>query len=291
MNSLIELKEEVLKSEKEYEEKLKKEGYKQLSKGEGYMVLSNACEPSSSSFSVSLTNNEDKRFNFEDAKIATSNFVIDRNILMKNPPDPLVFIKMPSSKIIKTSVLLNVAYNGIPFPMFFECTVIPCAAFMRYIKAYPVVGTVETSLEKRKGFTRRFNASIQVRSGVSLGIFGCEASLEVTTDFQYEHTINEEVTQTWKQTLSEGTYLVYQNVLVYAFIFPKTYPDRIIELINEYNPGVTFNYIPTLNASVMFVPLNRNDPFTLRYEDHVWEPVEYDNLVDYLVKNPSKWRS
>ncbi|KAN0033639.1 hypothetical protein ACTFIV_000101 [Dictyostelium citrinum] len=171
MNGLIGLKEE--------------EGYKQISKGEVYMVLSNACKPSSS---VSLTNNEDKRFNFEDAKTTTSNFAIDCNILMKNPPDPLVFIKMPSSKIIKTSVLLNVAYNGIPFWL-------------------PLIFNMNTPF--------------------------------------------------------------YQNVLVYAFIFPKTSPDHIIELINEYNPGVTFDYIPTLNACVMFVPLNHNDPFTLRYEDHI----------------------
>ncbi|KAK5581356.1 hypothetical protein RB653_001388 [Dictyostelium firmibasis] len=288
MDSEIQIKEELLKNEKENEEKLKKEGYKQISNGPGYVVLSNAGEPP---FSVSSFNGTARSFNLGDAQTATTNFAIDRHIKMKNPPDPLVFIKMPASKLVKSSVIFSVRVNGlsIPLPFPFECTVVPCAGFMRYIKSYPVVGTVETSLEKKKGYTTRFATSTQVKASASAGFFGCEASLEVTTGFEYEETVTSETTQTWRQTLTEGTYIVYQNVLVYAYIF-SPFNKANMDNINANNQGVNLRHVPSLNASVMFVPINRDDPFTLRYQDAVWDPVEYDVLTNYLVSNPNKWR-
>ncbi|KAK5575443.1 hypothetical protein RB653_006576 [Dictyostelium firmibasis] len=286
MDSEIKIKEELLKNEKENEEKLKKEGYKQISNGPGYVILSNAGEPS---FSVSSFNTSAGSFNFGDAQTATTNFAIDRHIKMKNPPDPLVFIKMPSSKLVNSSVTFPITIGSTIVPFKFECTVVPCAGFMRYIKSYPIVGTVEQTLEKKKGYTSRFNTSVEVKASASAGFFGCEASLEVTTGFEYEETVTSETTQTWKQTLTEGTYIVYQNVLVYAYIF-SPFNGGNMELINAYNPGVNLRHVPSLNAFVMFVPINRDDPFTLRYQDAVWDPVEYDVLVNYLASNPSKWR-
>ncbi|KAK5579005.1 hypothetical protein RB653_008681 [Dictyostelium firmibasis] len=282
MDSEINIKEELLKNEKENEEKLKKEGYKEISKGPGYVILSNAGEPS---FTVSSFNGTLRSFNLGNAQVATTNFAIDRHIKMKNPPDPLVFIKMPTSKLVKSAVSLKFG----PLPIQFNCSVVPCAGFMRYIKSYPVVGTVEQTLEKKKGYTSRFATSTEIKASASAGFFGCEASLEVTTGFEYEETVTSETTQTWKQTLTEGTYIVYQNVLVYAYIFTP-YNQQNMTLINYYNPGVNLRHIPSLNASVMFVPINRDDPFTLRYQDAVWDPVEYDVLTNYLVSNPSKWR-
>ncbi|KAK5581886.1 hypothetical protein RB653_003466 [Dictyostelium firmibasis] len=286
MDSEIKIKEELLKNEKENEEKLKKEGYKQISSGPGYVILSNAGE---SSFSVSSFNGPTGSFNLGNAQTATTNFAIDRHIKMKNPPDPLVFIKMPTSKLVVSSVTFLYKLLSVPIPFEFPCTVVPCAGFMRYIKSYPVVGTVETILEKKKGYTTRFATSTQVKASASAGFFGCEASLEVSTGFEYEETVTSETTQTWKQTLTEGTYIVYQNVLVYAYIF-SPFNKVNMDNINTNNPGVNLRHIPSLNASVMFVPINRDDPFTLRYQDAVWDPVEYDVLTNYLVSNPSKWR-
>ncbi|KAN0032364.1 hypothetical protein ACTFIV_006257 [Dictyostelium citrinum] len=149
-----------------------------------------------------------------------------------------------------------------------------------------VVGTIEQTLEKKKGFTIRFNTSVEIKASASVGFFGFEASLEVTTGFEFEETISAETTLTWKQTLNEGTYIVYQNVLVYAYIFPFIESNH--QAINKSNPGVNLRHIPSLNSSLMFVPINRDDPFTLRYSDAVWEPVEYDTMIDFLASNPSK---
>ncbi|KAM9980011.1 hypothetical protein ACTFIZ_006253 [Dictyostelium cf. discoideum] len=272
MSSEVEFKLELLKLEKENQEKLKKEGYKQITYGKGYTVLS---KEENSLQSVSSFINPKNNFAFSQAQTVDTNFAIDRHIKMKVPPDPWF--------------LLNVEMLGHIFPSDLPCNVVPCAAFMRYIKSYPIVGTVEQSMEKRKGFTSRFNTSVEVKAGVSAGFFGCEASLEVTTGFEYEETVTTETTQTWRQTLTEGTYIVYQNVIVYAYLVISK--PEMIDNINKHNPGVNMRYIPALKGGVMFVPINRDDSFTLRYQDAVWDPVEYDSLINYLVANPSKWRS
>ncbi|KAN0018755.1 hypothetical protein ACTFIU_008688 [Dictyostelium citrinum] len=284
MASIIDFKENLLKLEKEKEEKLKKEGYEPILIGNGYTVLSNAKE---TSFSVSSSVNPKNSFQLGDAQIVNTNFTIDRHIKMKNPPDPLVFIKMSASKLVNSSVLLKMDIMGIVMPFLFPCTITPCAGFMRYIKSYPIVGTVETSLEKRKGFTSRFQTSAEVKASASAGFFGCEASLEVSTGFEYEETVTSETIESWKQTLTEGTYIVYQNVLVYAYDFGE-YNEKNFNSINKNNPGVNLKRVG--NNAVMFVPINRDDPFTLRYQDAVWDPVEYDTLIDYLVSNPNKWK-
>ncbi|KAM9959818.1 hypothetical protein ACTFIR_000919 [Dictyostelium discoideum] len=258
MSSLIEIKEQILKAEKENKEKLKKEG-KQISSGKGYIVLSKDSQPSNSISSVN------------------------------NPPDPLVFIKLPSSKYVQsTATLYLFGEEHLKIPMVLKCSVIPCAAFMRYIKSYPVVGTVVETLEKKKGFTNRFNVSVDVKASASVGFFGCEASLEVSTGFEYGETVTSETTLTWTQTLTEGTYIVYQNVLVYAYIF-NSVNEEWAGCLNKGTPGANLRFIPSLNAAVMFVPINRDDPFTLRYSDVAWDPIEYDTLIDYLSSNTTKW--
>ncbi|KAM9963941.1 hypothetical protein ACTFIW_005582 [Dictyostelium discoideum] len=283
MSSEIDIKLEILKLEKENQEKLKKEGYKQISNGKGYVVLSKNEKPSQS---VSSLNNPNDLFDYGKAQTVNTNFTIDRNIMMKVPPDPLVFIKIPTSKIVQSKVSLNLEGScHVDLP----CNVVPCAAFMRYIRSYPIVGQVVETLEKKKGFTSRFNVSVDVKAGVSAGFLGCEASLEVTTGFEYGETVTSETTETWTQTLNEGTYIVFQNVLVYAYVI--TLQEQYLEAFNIWNPGLNMRYVPDLKACVIFVPINRDDPFTLHYQDATWDPVEYDSLIEYLFANPSKWRS
>ncbi|EAL65987.1 hypothetical protein DDB_G0282815 [Dictyostelium discoideum AX4] len=282
MSEEIEFKLELLKLEKEHQEKLEKEGYKQITIGKGYTVLSKEEKPLQS---VSSFNNPKNVFNLDQAQTANTNFAIDRHIKMKVPPDPLVFIKMPRSKLVWAWVKISTGSSTTSLIGSFT----PCAAYMRYIKSYPVVGTVEQTMEKKKGFTSRFNASTEIKASASAGFFGCEASLEVTTGFEYEETVTSETTHTWKQTLTEGTYIVYQNVLVYAYTIVLSLNQT--NTINQYNPGMNLRYIQQIDRAVMFVPINRDDPFTLRYQDATWDPVEYDSLINYLVANPSKWRS
>ncbi|EAL66620.1 hypothetical protein DDB_G0281717 [Dictyostelium discoideum AX4] len=54
----------------------------------------------------------------------------------------------------------------------YRCYVAPCAAFAKYIKSYPVVGTVETTLEKKKGFTTRFKTTDDINEKLSASFKG-----------------------------------------------------------------------------------------------------------------------
>ncbi|KAM9997934.1 hypothetical protein ACTFIY_007576 [Dictyostelium cf. discoideum] len=279
-NGLIELKEIFLKAEKENEEKLNKNGVKQISNGKGYVVLSKSCEPS---LTVSSSINLKNTFGLEDAKIVCTNKSIDDNINMKSPPDPFVFLKM--GDIVVGQICLCIGGNTY---IDYRCYVAPCAAFAKYIKSYPVVGTVETTLEKKKGFTTRFKTTDDIKANVSVGFKGCEASLEVTTGYEYEETITSETTKTWKQTLTEGKYSVYQNVIVYAFMLPG-FPKSYIEDLNKTNPGANLMFVPKLNGMVMFVPIYRDDPFTIHYKDFVWDPIEYNTMIGLLIENLDKW--
>eukprot|EP01132_Coremiostelium_polycephalum_P000434 gene434-549_t len=254
-----------------------------------YYVITKKIHPSDN-VNFLITSSDAKRsFNMNDAQIVDTNFGIDRTIVSKVPPDPLVFLKLPSRKVVRTTVALRIS-NFISLPFYFDS--IPCCAFMRYVQTIPIVGTVEKSLEKKKGYTTRFQVSVELKAKVSAGIMGCDASLEVSTEFQYEKTVNEEKTEYWKQTLTEGSYIVYQNAIIYAykwFNYDHSNQENrnLFKLLNTHNPGLKLHLID--NNAYFFVPVNRNDPFTLRYSENVWNPAKYDDLIDFLTQNPSKW--
>ncbi|KAM9958263.1 hypothetical protein ACTFIW_001124 [Dictyostelium discoideum] len=216
-----------------------------------------------------------KLYNLDDAQIVSTNHQIDRQVLLKTPPDSAVFIAKNHDKKIFTSIpftpdsLTNIFFlsHGIVNP---KCNfeVYPCSAFMRYIKSYPIVGTVTQTLEKRRGFTSRFNVSVSVTLGVSAGIGGCESNLSVTTEFSHEETISKEKTETWSQTLTEGKYNYFDQ-------FKSNHSD--------------IEFFEIKGDKYFFAPVNRNDAFTIHYSDSDNEPVEYDALIKYLVSHPEKW--
>ncbi|KAN0042623.1 hypothetical protein ACTA71_011432 [Dictyostelium dimigraforme] len=138
-------------------------------------------------------------------------------------------------------------------------------------------------------FTSGFQTGEEVKASASVGFFGCEASLEVTTGFEYEATVSSETTQSWKQTLTEGTYIVYQNVPVYAHLFPSSESHMMI--LRNSNPRVHLKLLTDTITGAAFIPFNRDDPFTLHYQDAVWDSVEYDILTAYFASDPSKWFS
>ncbi|KAF2072374.1 hypothetical protein CYY_006320 [Polysphondylium violaceum] len=232
-----------------------------------------------------------KLYNLDDAQVVSTNHQIDRQVLLKTPPDSAVFIAKNHDKKIITSIRFTpdpltwtfYLSQGITDP---KCNfeVYPCAAFMRYIKSYPIVGTVTQTLEKRRGFTSRFNVSVSVTLCVSAGIAGCETNLSVTTEYSHEETISSEKTETWSQTLTEGKYSVFQNALVYAF---KLLDKENIGTFKSSNKDIEFFEIK--GDYYFFAPVNRNDAFTIHYSDSDNEPVEYDALIKYLVSHPEKW--
>ncbi|KAF2069006.1 hypothetical protein CYY_009675 [Polysphondylium violaceum] len=264
--------------------------------GNGFIVLNNekiSNGPVSSTTPSSDLKPNWKVYNLDDAQIVSTNHQIDRQVLLKTPPDSAVFIAKNHNKKIVTSIHISpppqtlegqVAIGiGLLVP---SCNfeVYPCAAFMRYVKSYPIVGTVTQTLEKRRGFTRRFSVSLSVTLGVSAGIGGCESNLSVTTEFSQEETISTEKTESWSQTLTEGKYSVFQNALVYAF---KLLDKDKFDQFKSNNKDIEFFEIK--GDHYFFAPVNRNDAFTIHYSDSDNEPVEYDDLIKYLVSHPEKW--
>ncbi|KAN0023290.1 hypothetical protein ACTFIU_011457 [Dictyostelium citrinum] len=275
------------KKEIEIKEKEKKylNEFKIISEGNQIKVLQR--KDFKPEFKLVSYKNYEQNFDFENAKVVSTNFAIDRHIKMKNPPDPFVFIKMPASKLVQSQVKLfyeNEGYKDVPV------WITPCSAFMRYIKSYPIVGTVTETMEKKKGFTNRFLSTSETKASVSVGFFGCESSMEVTSGYEYEDTVTSEETRSWSQTLNEGSYIVYQNVLVYAYIIYGGDYKPYIDKMNKFNPGLNIKFFRD-DKCIFYVPINRDDAFTLRYQDNTWDPVEYDVLIDYLGKNQDKWFS
>nr|AAB19231.1 The knockout of this gene causes small aggregate formation in Dictyostelium; Method: conceptual translation supplied by author [Dictyostelium discoideum] len=278
-----EIKETVVKKNKE---KKYLNDYKIISEGNNIKVLPK--KDFKPKFSLVSYKNYEPNLGFgKMLKLFQPIWAIDRHIKMKNPPDPFVFIKMPSSKLVQSQLKLyyeNEGYKDIPV------WITPCSAFMRYIKSYPIVGTVTETMEKKKGFTNRFLSTSETKASVSVGFFGCESSMEVTSGYEYEDTVTSEETRSWSQTLNEGSYIVYQNVLVYAYIIYGGSYKPYIDQMNKFNPGLNIKFFRE-DKCIFFVPINRDDAFTLRYQDNTWDPVEYDVLIDYLGQNQDKWFS
>jgi len=205
-----------------------------------------------------------------------SNFQIDKAIKLKTPPDSMVMIKTNWFKMVDA-----------PFE------VKPIAAYMNYIDSFTVPGTQENTLTKKNGYSSRLVVSAEIKAGASAGIYGCNASLEVTTGFSYEQTITSEITETWKQTLPSGSYVVYQNCLLYAYKFHcregAIFSDKLF-MARYAAQGVKW-YSRDDGYFYFFVPVFRNDPFTLKYSDQLYDPVPYDTVIAYVSESGfEKWQ-
>lgn len=102
---------------------------------------------------------------------------------------------------------------------FYPTYIKPIAAFLAYVdkKSVPKGVTSSYTITKKVGFQQEFGRTVEIEVSVSKGILGCDASLSVTTGFQYKSTITNETTESWTDTVTgPATYWVYQPVIVYA---------------------------------------------------------------------------
>ncbi|KAF2076122.1 hypothetical protein CYY_002584 [Polysphondylium violaceum] len=217
--------------------------------------------------------------NFDPAKSRTcnSNFEIDEAIKLKSPPDSMVMVNAPWTEMA----------GEVPFK------VKPICAYMNYINSLTVPGTIEKTLEKKNGYSSRFQTSVEIKAGVSAGIFGCNASLEVSTGFTYEETITSETTETWREILESGSYVIYQNCVLYAYWVQQpggiNGAVKVARLMGEYaESGI--QWYEREGESYFFVPVFRNDPFTLKYTDALYAPVPYNDIISYVTNSGSnRW--
>jgi len=105
-----------------------------------------------------------------------------------------------------------------PIPVvILDVSVKPCAAYLHYVEMKTVPVQEQYTFTKFKGFITRFDTTTSVTAGVSAGIIGCNASLEMTTEFSYGEKITAQTQESWTVTTFPGTYVVFQQVLVYAY--------------------------------------------------------------------------
>ncbi|MFY1825592.1 hypothetical protein ACN47A_06755 [Myxococcus fulvus] len=141
----------------------------------------------------------------------------------------------------------------------------PIAAYLAYIKKDSVPSGVQEgyTLRKKKGFSRQFTTSTEVKSSVTAGFMACEATLEVTTSFSYSETIEEEVEETWTKTLTgPQDYWTFQPVVIYAIRIPKWRSNFGGERYGTIGPYYFFRN----DNAYSFMPLFRNSPSTLDRE-------------------------
>ncbi|KAG0043270.1 hypothetical protein BGZ83_011644 [Gryganskiella cystojenkinii] len=241
------------------------------------------------------------KFDLNRCAIVESNFQLDKAISLKNPPDAACIVTVPKGKEVETTVLLNTRLNigsisiVMPFPVVVHTK--PCSAYLHYVEAKILSGTEEHTLRKFKGYTSRFTASVEVKASASAGIFGCETSLEVTTGFSYGQEITDEKEETWKTTVAPGRYVVYQTIVMYAYrLDPSTIKIGSSHVdkanIRQNNPSIKFYDGKGAFSKYLyfFVPMYRNSPFTIPYNDDLVDDVGYDTLVHHLMENGfSKW--
>ncbi|KAG0233476.1 hypothetical protein BGW42_007433 [Actinomortierella wolfii] len=241
------------------------------------------------------------KFDLSRASVVTSNFQLDKAISLKHPPDAACIISVPKEKEVSSIAPMKymIKFLGSEFPGNFPFPVKmkPCAAYLHYIESKVLSGTSEHTLRKLKGYTSRFNVSAELKAGIKAGIFGCEASLEVTTGFSYGEDISQETEETWKTTVAPGKYVVYQTVVVYACRFDRD-PKKICwdpnakAKIREQNPSMKFYDGKGSHSDDLyfFMPLYRNSPFTIPYSDNLVDDIAFDTLTDYLMGDGfSKW--
>ncbi|KAF2075247.1 hypothetical protein CYY_003465 [Polysphondylium violaceum] len=216
-----------------------------------------------------------KKFDPSKAAQVKSNFEIDRQIKLKNPPDSLIIIN---------SEFHNFNFVGSP-----NAIIKPIAAFMVYLNSLTVPGTISKTLSYKKGFTSHFEATAEVKASVSVSIeVTCDLTQEVTTGFEYDERMKTEQTVTTTETLTEGEYCVYQNALLYAIKFylpiEITLPGPFFMNklgLTLYPPKDKIGK-PTYTLYTL-ATCYRNDPFTIRYSDELYSPISYEEVCDYIM--------
>jgi hypothetical protein len=174
----------------------------------------------------------------------------------------------------------------------------PVAAYLVYIKkeSIPAGAHESYTLRKKKGFSRQFTTSIEVKAGVSAGIFGCEASLEVTTGFSYSETITDETEETWTRSVTgPRDYWTFQPCLVYAYkiprpsstgggLFPITDSAWDEALKDAFG---SLYYARTQDVAYAFAPVYRNSPSII---DREIGYLSLSDVVGYLCNEAwSRW--
>ncbi|EGC38439.1 hypothetical protein DICPUDRAFT_75959 [Dictyostelium purpureum] len=223
----------------------------------------------------------DKSWSIPKSSTVKTNYQIDKHLKLLTNPESMVFI---DSEDKSESSTISVGKLKLPVQ------IKPVAALRSFISSQTVVGTQEHELTKKKGYSTTFTASTSLKSSISGGIGECEASFEVTTEFSYSQNSYEEKSETWTTTLTEGSYTLYQNILLYAFKVDAAADPAIRDVFTKDSPDLTFYQRPNTQEWYLFVPTYMNSPFTISFSSDTYDPVSEDDVISYLMNNGySKW--
>jgi hypothetical protein len=162
----------------------------------------------------------------------------------------------------------------------------PIAGYIKYLnKKYLPEGTTQSyEFTKRKGYTKEFSVSVEVKASVGANIMGCDTSLEITTGFSYTNTINSEIEEKWTTTVTGGKdYWTYQSVILYVSRIENNYDTK--SYLNAQ--GIDFKE----KGNYLYYPTSvyKNSPQVL---DVDIDPIDYEKLKTYLFnKGVEKWNN
>lgn len=222
-------------------------------------------------------------FDLCQTQTVNTNYRLEEVLKLKSPADAACIVNT-NNRETATIIRLKGAFGNPEIGydvrhVDLEAKAKPCGAYLHFVESQTLVGDTEHTLKKIKGYTRRFTVSVEVKASVSAGILALDASLEVTTGFAYEEEIKTEVEETWTTRIPAGRYIVFQPVLVYAYRLNPTPAEReAIQRVEENG-----RFFPVGEELYFFASIYRNDPFTIRYDEEQYEPVQYDHFIDYLM--------
>ncbi|KAM9983187.1 hypothetical protein ACTFIZ_005801 [Dictyostelium cf. discoideum] len=225
----------------------------------------------------------DLKWNIPNSSTVKTNFQIDKHLKLQTNPDSMVFIETGSDCVNETFKIGN-----LKLPV----QVKPVACFRKFVSSQTVVGTQQYEFSKKTGYSSTFSVSTSVKASVGGSIGACETSFEVSTEFGYSSTSYSETTTTFTETLTAGDYTVYQNVLLYAFKVDAANDPQIKSSMTKDSPDLKIYQRDGAQESYFFVPAYVNSPFTIEFSNDTYDPIDEDELIDYLMKDGyNKWSS
>jgi len=212
--------------------------------------------------------NDLKNIDMNDLKVVSNDQEIDDQ-LIGSTAEPACIIKVDNWIDGKPLQLNDVSYPTVTKPI---------GAYLDYISKTSVPDGVshEHTFTKKKGFHHSWSASVEVKATAGGNIMGCDISLEVTTGFTYESGMDEEIEESWKDTVTGPVDLwSLQAVLMYC-----TRVENNSDVEIELNKLDITYWIDKDKAFVYFLtPVYRNVPTIVSNQLETVDPNEF---IDYL---------
>lgn len=156
----------------------------------------------------------------------------------------------------------------------------PAGGFQYYEGKFSVPAgvSINEQLTIYKGYSSNFSSSLEYKDSISAGIFGCDASMEITTGFSYGATIETSAEVSWQVAVDGGDdgrdYWQYQVMILYATQV-EDQPD-----VRSYLGRQAIQYTSKDGYLYYFVPVYRDAP---SISSKPIRPISQSDMISYLL--------